>query len=402
MQLQVLLVEAAHTFGMCLLVYRVLPQFDFVRACFLMCTAGVVPALFKLLLTKGNRGVFSVIIDILALLMQCSMFFIVTRYLTRWRTVLLDPVDIVQIVASMVLISVRYWENFIDRDLGALGIQSFKATLRVGRCKTYIFASMWKIGLTLAFAYILVPDMTPMTDLFNNIRNESLFANGSKFLNGEIELLTTPSGLNLSSNLAAYDSVYYNNRVVPRFKRQAPNNSYDYNDQNYLDPTDGGRPRGRRPGAGAPPLPRRPVNYDYGDYGSDVYDYDGGDFDQSGSKEVNKVLWRFLPLIVQALSGAVCYYFARVACKLCMQGFGFSFPLLLITPATACIFSYLCHLEGWTRVILPDLEIGKRHRSPAQQFCFDDYFVVIFRLILRRPCDQRITKSPCVGHGINS
>lgn len=347
--------------------YRVLPQFDLVRACLLMCTASVIPALFKLILTRGHRGVISVIVDIFALLMQCSMFFIITRLLTRDRKVIVNPVDIVQIVAAMVLISLRYWENYIDRDLGALNVQSFKATLRVGRCKTYIFASVWKIGLTLAFAYILVPDMTPMTDLFSNLRNESLFLNGSAFLNKDPELFPTALPTNRSGGPEVYDSgnTY---RGLPRFKRQAPNDSYldpnflpDYYDDSALD--QGGRLRPDRTGlpasppARVPPL-RRP-SYDYADYGVD-YDYGDGGLGGRGEKEVDKVLWRFLPLIVQAISGAVCYYFARVACKLCMQGFGFSLPLLLITPATCAIFSYLCYLEGWTRVALPDLEIGKQ------------------------------------------
>ena len=61
--------------------------------------------------------------------------------------------------------------------------------------------------------------------------------------------------------------------------------------------------------------------------------------------EVDKLLYRFLPLIIQAISGAVCYYFARVACKLCMQGFSFSLPLAIITPTTGAIFCYLCVLQ---------------------------------------------------------
>ena len=77
------------------------------------------------------------------------------------------------------------------------------------------------------------------------------------------------------------------------------------------------------------------------------------------SRQVDKVLYQFLPLIVQAVSGAICYYFARVACKLCMQGFGFSLPLTLITPATGAIFCYLCFLQRWTRITLPDMDIGE-------------------------------------------
>ena len=58
------------------------------------------------------------------------------------------------------------------------------------------------------------------------------------------------------------------------------------------------------------------------------------------------------------MSGAICYYFARVACKLCMQGFSFSVPMSLSTPLTVAIFSYLCYLEKWTRVYIPDMDIG--------------------------------------------
>ena len=372
-----LITEAAHTFGLCLFVYRVLPRFDLVRACLLMCTGSVVPALFKLLLTKGHRSVFTVIVDILALLMQCSMFFIVTRYLTRDRTVLVDPVEIVQIIASMVLISLRYWENFIDRDMGILNIQAFKSTLRVGRCKTYIFASVWKIGLTLAFAYILIPDMTPMTDLFSNLRNESLFLNGSSLLRSadDVELLPTPITTNLSGS--AYDNRdSFRNGNFPRFKRQAADtDSINVNNDNpnyianYYDAdataagAGGGLPAAQpgltpsSPGARLPPL-RQPTDFDYNDYG-DAYDYNADSEGREGAKKVDKVLWRFLPLIVQAISGALCYYFARVACKLCMQGFGFSFPLMIITPTTCAIFCYLCHLEEWVRVALPNLEIGE-------------------------------------------
>ena len=49
----------------------------------------------------------SVIMDILALLMQCSMCFIVTRYWTRDKELLTEITDIVHAIAAMVLISLR-------------------------------------------------------------------------------------------------------------------------------------------------------------------------------------------------------------------------------------------------------------------------------------------------------
>lgn len=370
------------------------------------------------------------------------MFFLMTRYFTRDKTVLSDPLDIVHVVAAVCLLSLRYWENFIDRDIGAIPIQAFKATLRVGRCKTYIFASIWKIGLTLAFAYILIPNMTPMADLFNHIRNESLYLNDSRpsldYINN-IPVDTTTIDTNYTATTfpnfltttQAKDFGLDNFNRHFRFKRQAeendtdsnifadmydyysdlddyaevpdgntspkqeddaisdyegpttptdmtdeytdydePNDEYNYDDdeqpsEDYTAETELTntrlRPRLKRPRINRPPtimVRRPPPEVPFQDYDYDTYsDYENVPESHSGH-HVDEILFRFLPLIVQALSGAVCYYFARVACKLCMQGFGFSFPLTLITPATAAIFCYLCFLQGWTRITIPNIQIG--------------------------------------------
>ena len=282
----------------------------------------------------------------------------------------------------MTLISFRYWENFVDRDIGAIPIQAFKTSLRLGRCKTYIFASLWKIGLTLAFAYILVPNMTSMHDLFNNIGNETAFDNRSNRGLMDLDYMyngDSPSN-KLNSTFASDFPDYQLEPVEERRPRLGPRIRRDVNDSDELPqlddknnmegekndvtnplggPGDGERKRKRKkktrvrkPRPPKPPVAVRPNEYNY-----NTYDYDYiSDF--LGNHKVDKVLYRFLPLIVQALSGAICYYFARVACKLCMQGFSFSFPLTMITPVTAAIFCYLCHLQDWTRVTLPDLEIG--------------------------------------------
>ena len=97
----------------------------------------------------------------------------------------------------------------------------------------------------------------------------------------------------------------------------------------------------------APPDERQ-YNYNNAYDGSSVYSEDG----ETESSRRNSKLFMFLPLIVMASSGAVCYFFARVACKLCMQEFGVSLPLTLITPATIVVYCYLCQLQNWTRVRL--------------------------------------------------
>lgn len=310
----------------------------------------------------------SVIIDIIALLMQCSVFFLMTRYSTTERVFITDLVRLLEIAASLFLISIRYWENFIDRDIGILGVQSFKQTMRLGRCKTYIFASLWKIALTLAFAYVLVPDMTPMADIFMHIGNETAYDNSTNTLSNKPSYgipfndtdFTGP--VSLPDYYEDFDNQYPVNYdgedyggFAARVRRQAEEDSStstngddgDLFRRNRNRNTSTRRPRNRvrRPRPTPPPL--YPNLYSYENQIETVED-----------KTVDKILWRFLPLMIQAASGAICYYFSRVACKLCMQGFSLTFPLTFITPATAAIFCYLCHLEGWTRIVMPNLTIG--------------------------------------------
>jgi chitin synthase len=42
----------------------------------------------------------------------------------------------------------------------------------------------------------------------------------------------------------------------------------------------------------------------------------------------------FMPFFIHAVSSALCFYTARIACKVLMQGLGFSLPLALATPVT--------------------------------------------------------------------
>ncbi|CAH1788341.1 unnamed protein product [Owenia fusiformis] len=363
----VFLVEGIHSFGLCLFVFKVLPQFDIIRGVLLMNTTCFIPALLKLLLTKGNRGPLSIIMDILAVLMQGSVFFLITMYLTRDKNTVSGIIEIIQIPASGVLISLRYWENFVDRDFAFIPIQAIKRNIRRGRCKTYVFASMWKIGLTFAFAYILVPQMTAMPDIFNHIGNETLYLNSSSAQPSDPitvnPILNSYENYNISEgNAPEYIDEEYVQNLIPqtttqfeelvRRKRQAENEDDYY-------PSPGGDDYGIPDGDAASDDAGGGIdNYGNGDSYYDNYDYYGYDDGGGGTGEVDEMLFRFLPLIINAISGAICFFISRVACKLCMQGFGFSLPLSLITPATVGAFIYLCYLEEWKSVWLGDISIG--------------------------------------------
>lgn len=78
---QILLVETIHSFGLCLLLFRVLPCLDTVRCLLLMNALCSVPAALRLLATKRSeeprRKVTTIILDVLAVLMQLSAYVVV-------------------------------------------------------------------------------------------------------------------------------------------------------------------------------------------------------------------------------------------------------------------------------------------------------------------------------------
>lgn len=373
-----------------------------------MCSTNIVPSILKLILTKGDRGPLAVVMDILAVAMQSSVFFLMTVFDRGEGTQGASGgvVPLVELAASLVLISVRYWENFIDRDIGAIPLLGFKQTMRLGRCKTYIFASLWKMALTLAFAYLLVPHMTPMADLFAHIGNETAYDNrtvragpdGPDEYPAPTELVYPDPG-SVDYSPSSSDGADYPVEVPTepdlvteslgaRVRREIipPPGTQDLTTEtpstpatspsvatNPIDdhPTNDRIPQ-RRPKLTSrvypshhPRLPEEdiPAGYDY-------YNDPEGDEDLTSDltdDEVNRVLYRLLPLIVQAASGAICYYFSRVACKLCMQRFSFSLPLTIITPGTLAIFCYLCHLGEWTELRLPNVEVGFWRCSESYQ-----------------------------------
>ena len=128
--------EGLHTLGLSLLVFRVLPRFDALRALLLLSATCLVPALLKLFATRGGRGPVSVAVDVLAVGAQGSVFFLLTLYLTRTRRPLGEIVALLQAGAALLLVSVRYWENFVDQCAPCgMTVQNALWRLRVGRAK---------------------------------------------------------------------------------------------------------------------------------------------------------------------------------------------------------------------------------------------------------------------------
>ena len=80
--LQNVLMESIHTFGLSLMIVKVLPSLDLIRCLLIMCGVGLVPALLNLIFglrPKNNTGKKAcfIIFDILAVIFQLSCLLVI-------------------------------------------------------------------------------------------------------------------------------------------------------------------------------------------------------------------------------------------------------------------------------------------------------------------------------------
>jgi hypothetical protein len=309
----VLIIETAHSFGISIFVFRVLPKLDVARAILMMNAVCTVPGMLKLLLSKNNvstmKRLIIFVMDFFAVLMQCTVFGIVfaskfmsksaakhpspvpphsgdvdaggasetlappsatdsvfdslvggdrvrrqiSDYLLNQTVSALSTVatlnrtfhkrsllassaefdnlfdnpssggsggggsnilnagnvgvmggkynnsmnfNIEDILASfqiewelpiaLMLVSLAWWENFIDRDIKCgsyklVNMKLLKENIIATRCKTNFISSMWKIIVTLVFAYIFYPGIFNTSKVFRTpdepVENRFKFAN---------------------------------------------------------------------------------------------------------------------------------------------------------------------------------------------------------------------------------
>ena len=168
-----------------------------------VCT---IPAFCKLTLSKSNARpmlrFLTSFIDLAAFAAQCSVYFIITStqytaYLTKPLATTTTPSTVIdepsgldsldpmnsplsnsikavtdtmeqaqirfgwEAPVALLCVSIVWWENYVDRDIkcGKINIQlgTYKRHLQSVRSKANIGASIWKIALTVAFSFLLLP-----------------------------------------------------------------------------------------------------------------------------------------------------------------------------------------------------------------------------------------------------
>ena len=75
-------------------------------------------------------------------------------------------------------------------------------------------------------------------------------------------------------------------------------------------------------------------------------DIPGGSFLEEVIKEKSAAYIVRQTLLIQILAAYVCYIFAKFACKICIQGFSFAFPVSLAVPVTLSLLISLCGLRS--------------------------------------------------------
>ncbi|XP_014664502.1 PREDICTED: uncharacterized protein LOC106806877 [Priapulus caudatus] len=151
--LLVVSVETLHTLGVYTFALRVLPRIDAVYGA--MVTSGIcfIPGVMRLL-NHGRRerwGVAQILLDVLAIALQGTVF--------AWLFLTLDALNAGIATASLICISLSYWETFVS-EASAIPILSqlgkTRNEMRGARHKTYFLVNVWKIvaglGITAFFA----------------------------------------------------------------------------------------------------------------------------------------------------------------------------------------------------------------------------------------------------------
>ncbi|GFO13532.1 chitin synthase [Plakobranchus ocellatus] len=369
--LWVLAVETIHSLGLCLFLFRVLPCLDTVRCLLLMNALCSVPAILRLFATKRpedpRRRTATILLDILALLMQLSAYIIVlasmkSECVTATTTTNTDgaPETVKEdedphttyslsnmsweIPLSLFLISAKWWENFCDKDISVgclhIPVKLYKDSLHHCRVKCYILVSLWKIGITFGLAFLLVPNLSMIQDAFG-------------------DLVDTPNYITVYNGTPAWIKSSESDTLIPINFTQGPYQLSEL-DQSHAAlealQKQTGLPESLFMGVREqncttfPPVSPGPgTMYGPPQGNTSVVSTDAG----SGLRTVctttyvyRWLQWEsYIPLMVQIVSSGLCYFFSRLACKLCMQRISFSIPLSLSTPVAVAAVITICYVD---------------------------------------------------------
>ncbi|OQR69615.1 hypothetical protein BIW11_04333 [Tropilaelaps mercedesae] len=286
--------ESFHVLGLVMLVFVVLPELDVVKAAMLTNCMCFLPAFFGMLshYHGEEKRALRVLLDFFCVCAQ-AVGFVVWPFLVESDRAWTIPV-------ACLLVSCRWWENYVDKRSPFGFIAKFgamKDDLRKSRYFLYIFIASWKV--LLIFCSMLLVNTITMENVVDLLRSF-----GKAFRSHKIMIV----------------QVYQ--RVFDHLPADIPT---------------------------ASPL----------------------------DDDISLLTFEWTPLIValiQICAAHLCYVTSKFACKICIQGFSFAFPISLTIPVCISLliascgirFEDVCFFEGW----LPKYLFWK---CPTGDF-FQDFF----------------------------
>ena len=270
---------------------------------------------------------------------------------------------------ALLLVSLVWWENFIDRDIKCgnyklVNIKLLKDNITATRIKTNMISSIWKIGVTILFAYLFYPAIfnsaqvfqTPSSPVDNRYQYTGWGLSPNNFFNqqpgfgpipspGPIPVLKRSLDNQKGAKVEKVDFVKSLAVNISEINKQMREQAFTAMAQVFI-PTMGTKPTDTN---FANPSPNDPIT------------------PPSHTITVkDKWMTYLIPMIIQVAASAICYYTGRLACKLCMQRLGFALPLTLVTPVTLGSALVICKWFPEASVFQPDFVFWTCHEGYEQ------------------------------------
>ncbi|XP_059143322.1 uncharacterized protein LOC131930739 [Physella acuta] len=204
----VFIVENLHSVGLCLLVFRVLPQLEAIRGLMLLNATALIPSILKLTMSGQEYEVTQLtcitgmvqkliqsMFDLVAMLLQVSAIplVVVLNFRPCYQDFLGDFIRdqqfITELTAAIILVSCNHWENFVDgkffcnlnhKNWFKNMVLKMRYELQMGRYYPQIVTCLSKISLTVWLGYQLTTDFDYSTVV--KIFSEASFPESCKFI----------------------------------------------------------------------------------------------------------------------------------------------------------------------------------------------------------------------------
>ncbi|XP_021346055.1 uncharacterized protein LOC110445656 [Mizuhopecten yessoensis] len=197
-----LLMESMQTFGLCLLLFRVLPSTDFFSGLIKTFAVCQIPSLLKVVVHEKRPNpslseIVTIIMNIAAFLVQVASipFFSTEKFMLEGNHTLLEGHNATTYVTTavkkatngewelpvaLVLISIGWWENYVSGEWTVFGritipFRQWRSILQDTRETSYFLVAPFKVGLAVLFARLLTNNtnfVVPAASVFNKTTSE--------------------------------------------------------------------------------------------------------------------------------------------------------------------------------------------------------------------------------------